>query len=99
MPTCPVCSRSVELLSTDSPEVFLCLNCKAALHTMLQFRPILLAAFAIVAVRLRMVTLVISPKCEPHEDFAVAFCDGRHIVTRSLANRSRSGQTEVSFYS
>jgi len=97
MPICPVCSHSVELLLTDSPEAFLCLNCKTALHATLRFRPIFLAAFAIVAVTLRMVTLVISPSSNPMKTSRLPLTM-EFLLARPLANRSRSGQIEVSFY-
>ena len=65
MPICPVCSHNVEFPVTDSPAAFLCLNCKTALHATLRFRPIFLAAFTIIAITLRMVTLVVSPSASP----------------------------------
>ncbi len=62
---CPVCRHNVEIPLTDSPAAFLCLNCKTALRATLRFRPLFLAAFTIVAITLRMVTLVVSPSASP----------------------------------
>jgi hypothetical protein len=73
MPICPVCNHSVELPLTDSPEVFPCSNCKTALHATLRFRPIFLAAFAVVAITLRMVTLVVNPSANPTKTSRLPF--------------------------
>jgi hypothetical protein len=73
MPICPVCGHSVALPLTDSAEVFLCSSCKTELHAKLRFRPIFLVAFAIVAVTLRTVTLVISPSANPTKTSRLPF--------------------------
>jgi uncharacterized paraquat-inducible protein A len=62
MQTCPACGHQVEIPSGDSPEHFLCGNCRNALRATLRFRTLFLTAFAIVAVLLRMVTLAVNPR-------------------------------------
>ena len=62
MKTCPACGHNVEVPPRDLSEPFLCGNCKNALRVTLRFRTLFLAAFAIVTVLLRMVTLAVNPR-------------------------------------
>jgi hypothetical protein len=73
MKTCPACGSKIGALPDNSLEPFVCANCKNPLLITLRFRMFFLSLFAILALLLRAVTIVVNPRPNPSKTSQLPF--------------------------
>jgi hypothetical protein len=73
MKTCPACGYEIGVLPNSSLEMFLCANCKNPLRVTLRLRMLFLSLFAILALSLRAVTIVVNPRPNPSKTSRLPF--------------------------